>query len=236
MKSLQYSPTMGRAKSQYEISKTFRQATADDGFTPTAASGTIAVLSERGGGISLLTQAADNAIAHMTSDAKPCLIAQDKPAYFAATMQYAEAATNAANVLIGLHSGSVGSALGNDGAGPPASYSGFSFFKVDGSTLWSVEASLAGAQVTQELTAAASLDGVAHTAGSSSYQFLEILVSPKTSTTADIVFSIDDVAVYKILDWTYTSIAAMAAVGVVKAGSTTAETLKLRRFDFAQVI
>ena len=209
--------------------------TTVDGFTLTAASGTVAALAEAGGGTSLLTQAADNAVASWQTQAACLVLADNKPIHFGAMVRVAEANTDDLNVLIGLHSGAVSSALGNDGAGPPASYSGFSFFKVDGSTLWSIEASVGSSQTTVELTAANTLTGTAYTAAQSVDQFLEIDVLPKTSTKCDVTFKINGVAVYKLTDFVYTSIAAMLAMGVVKAGSANAETLKTRYVEFGQV-
>lgn len=224
------------AKRQLQLCHTFRDATGGDGFTAAAASGTVAVLDERGGGISLTTNAADNAEGTVTSDGKIAVIAQDKPAQFRACIQFAEAATDDANVFVGLTSEAVATALGDDATGPPASYSGIGFHKIDGGTNWIVEASVGGTQETQELTATGSLTGSAVPAGSSAYQELEIDVIPKTSAKADIVFSIDGVAVYKMTDFVITSMAAMALVGVVKAGGGSAEVMKVRRFDFTQVI
>jgi hypothetical protein len=221
MKAVQHSDEMLLAKRQILFHREFTGITAAE-VTFTAASGTIDA--EDGGGTSLLTQASDNAIAHWTTVGKMVQVAAGRPVSFASQVKFTEANTDDANVLVGLHSGAVGSALGNNGAGPPASYSGFAFFKADGATLWSVEASLAGAQVTAELSASNTLTKRAYTAGGTK-QLLEINVNPKTSTKADVMFLIDGVCVYKVLDWTYTSIAAMAGVGVVKAGSANAEKL-----------
>lgn len=225
-----------KSRRQFESIHTFCQITSDDEYTLLATSGTIAALAERGGGISITTQAADNAEGTAVMNVKPALIAAGKSMLFAATLQFAEAATNAANVLAGLHSGAIASALTDDGVGPPASYSGIAFFKVDGSLNWQIELSVGGTQTTVELTAGNSFDKTAHVAGSTSYQLLEIEVLPKTAALADVIFKIDDVVVYKVTDWTYTSSVAMAPCAVIKAGSSTAEVMKLRRIDFVGII
>lgn len=198
--------------------------------------GTVTALSERGGGISLATTAIDNAVASLTLAAKPFVLAANKPISFAARVQYAEAATNAANVFVGLFSEAVATAVGDNGAGPPASYSGFGFFKVDGGTRWQVEASVGATQDTTELTASNSADNVAHNAGGASYVLLEIDVIPKTASKADVHFKMDGVLVKKLVDWTYTSIAAMAPVAVVKAGAAAIETLKVNLVKATQPI
>lgn len=209
--------------------------TTVDGMTLTAASGTVAALSEAGGGASLLTQAADNAVAHWTTNGLIFNPTDKKSMYLGARIQFAEAATNAGNLFIGFGSGAVASILQNNGLGPAASYSGFGFFKVDGGLNWNVEASVGGTQVTAELTAENSLTGTAAVAGKSAYQFLEIEVIPKTAAKCDVMFMIDGVCVYKMTDFTYTSIVAMAAIGAVKAGSTTAETLKTSFVNVGQL-
>lgn len=235
-KAVKLSENIRDARRQIQLSHTFRDVSGGDGFAAVATSGTIAALSERGGGISITTQAADNAEGTVTSDGKIAVVADDKPLSFAASLQFSEADTNAGNLFIGLTSEAVATAMGDNGAGPPSNYSGIGFHKVDGGTNWIVEASVGTSQTTQELNAVGSLAGVAVPAGNASYQELEIDVIPKTATVADIIFKIGGSVVFKMTDFTITSMAAMALVAIVKAGGSSAEVLKLRRFDFAQVI
>lgn len=236
MKAVQLPDSVLQADRTHAFSHTFRQASSDGGFTLAAASGTIAALSERGGGVSLTTNAADNAVGSILSDGKYAVLAEAKPIFFKAVVQFAEAASNAANVYVGLTSSAAAAVLGDNGAGPAADYSGIGFFKADGALNWSIELSVGTTQITRELNADVSLDGLVKVAGSSAYQTLEIHVMPKTSAKADVIFYIDGVAVYKATDWTYTSIAAMGPAAVVKAGTSAAQAMKVRRFDFAQVI
>ena len=234
MKTVDVPSTVLLQRRQLITSTPFLGTTAS-GFTFTAASGTIAALAEAGGGMSLLTQAADNAIASWTTQAACLVLAAEKPIHYATLIRTAEVGANVSNLLFGLHSGAVASALGNDGAGPPASYSGFSFFKVDGGTHWNIEASVAGAQTTVQLTADNSFTGAAVLSLQTVDQFLEIDVYPKTAVLCDVTFKINGILVYKLTDFVYTSIAAMAAVGAVKAGSADAETLKTRFCTIGQV-
>lgn len=201
-----------------------------------ATSGTVAALNERGGGLSLLTQAADNAIGSLTLSAKPLLVEAKKPISFAARIQFAEAATNAANVFVGMTSQAVATAMGNDGAGPPADYSGVGFHKIDGGLNWIAEFSNGTTQRTTELSVDGSLNKIAQVAGSASAQMLEIDVLPKTSTVCDVVFRINGIAVASFLDQVFTSMLAMAPVVIYKAGTAAAQTGKVYMVKFAQVI
>lgn len=210
-----------KAIRQWEIIGDFRGGTS--GWTAAATSGTVGV--GTAGQLSLTTQAANNAEGTLTLATKPVLPAANKPVSFGARIQHAEAATNDAQIFIGMQSSAVADALQDSSAGPPASYSGFGFFKTDG-TNWTVEASNGSTQVTAELTAANSLDRLAKTPGSASYVLFEIDFCPKNSTLADVIFKIDGIAVYKITDWVFTSMAAMAPMCMIKAGAAgTAEVM-----------
>lgn len=235
MKSVRVSDAYMGMDRQVEIREDFLNGVTSTAFAGAAASGAVAALDERGGGVSLTTQAADNAVGTLTSSAKLAVLAAGKPLHFAARIQFAEAATDAANLFVGLFSGTVADAVGNNGAGPPANYSGIGFFKVDGETEWNVEASVSTTQRTQKLNADGSLTDAAVVAGNANYQLLEIEVLPKTATKADVMFKVDGATVAKFTDWTYTSIAAMALVAVVRAGSASAEVLKTDFIKFCQV-
>lgn len=236
MKSFVSYPDMLHAEQQLAYSETFLTAGTSSRAVITAA-GTAAALNLRGGGVALPTSATDNSKAGVRGAGNIVLLAKGKTAYMAAKLQWAEAATDKANLFVGFTSAAQAAAMQDNGAGPPASYSGIGFFKTDsGSANWSIEVSLAGTQTTAELTASNSLDKIAHPAAGSAYQLLEIAVYPKSDAAADVIFKIDGVVVYKIMDWVITSIAAMAPQVMIMAGTTTAETLNLRRLDFAGVI
>lgn len=203
-------------------------------WTATAASGTVAALTDRPGGVSLTTQAADNAPGTLVMGTKIFNFAAGKPIHFAALVQFAEAATSAANVFVGLTSGAANSQLADNGAGLPASYSGVGFYKVDGQTLWSVETSVGSLKSTHQLSAGAGgINKAARTAGSSSYQLLEIDVVPKTATKMDVIFKIDGQVVMKHTDFVFTGVAVMAGLVMVKSGSSTAEVIKTDLVKYA---
>jgi hypothetical protein len=192
------------------------------------------------GGTSTVGDSAGGVVALTPSDGTPLdndeiyfltkevyLFAAGKPIKMTSRVQYAEAATNAANVYVGLASGVAANFLVDNGAGPATSFSGCGFFKVDGGTRWNVMFSLGSTQNKVELTAGNSLNGVAQVAGGASYQKLEVEVVPTTSALCDVFFRIDDSVVYVMKDQTFTSATEMSAVYALKNGSATPETLNV---------
>lgn len=190
-----------------------------------------AVVGDAVGGILALTASdgtvADNDEAYIRSTAEIFKFAENKPLLAKARIQYTEANTDDANIAFGFMSAVGANALLDNGGGPAASYSGAVFFKVDGSTVWQCESSLAGTQTTTTLNAAGSADGIAKTAGGSSYQTLEINWVPTTSTTGDFTFFIDGVLVAKHKDVVYTSATEMHVFAGVKNGDTNNEVLNV---------
>lgn len=160
-----------------------------------------------------------------------------KPFLIGARVQYAEAATNAANILFGMGEGfGVANTILDNGGGPPADYDGVCFFKVDGGTRWNFESSLGTTQQTQELN---------HTAGGSGYVSLiiccepisatEMLATPWIDTTgsnafvqADPYSAIVNPRPLKVQHrFAYSSPGEMALCIGIKNGSTTLETLNV---------
>lgn len=189
-----------------------------------------ATINDAAGGILALDPSdvtvADNDEAYIGSVSEAFLFANDKPLLFEARVQFTEANTDDANIIVGVKDAVAANTLLDDGGGPAASYSGAVFFKQDGQTVWSVETSIAGTQTTTQLTAANSLDGLAKTAGGASYQTLRIEFEPFSSTQANVLFWIDDVLVAKHI-FTYTSATEMQAFAGVKNGDTNLETLNV---------
>ena len=213
-----------KADRQWEVLGDFRGGTT--GWTAAATSGTVGV--GTGGQLSLTTQAANNAEGTVTLGTKPALPAAGKPISFAARIQMTDS-TGAAQAYVGLSSAAIADALQDSSAGPPANSSGFGFFKT-ASTNWTVEASNGTTQVTAELTAVNSLDKLAKLPGSASYQLLEIDFMPKNATQCDVIFKINGITVYKITDFVFTSMAAMAPLAMIKAGAAGAAEVSL--YDF----
>lgn len=183
--------------------------------------------SDAAGGVAVgLTGGTDNNEAYLHTTKELFKFAANKPMFFEARIQYAEANTDDANVCLGFMDAVGANSIVDDGAGPKASYSGAVFFKVDGGTRWNVETSISTTQNTTELTAANSLTKSAQTAGGSSYQTLRIEVIPFSSTQADAMFYIDGSLVYK-QTFTYTNATEMMAFVGVKAGGSNEETVNV---------
>lgn len=180
---------------------------------------------EPGGEIDLITGATDNNEVYIHTTNEIFKLADGKTLMCEARIQYAEAATSAANIIFGFLSGGfAANHLADTGGGPPGTYDGACFFKVDGGTNWQVESSDNTSQTTTELTALNSEDSVAKTAGGSSYQTLAIEITPTSSTRMDVAFFIDGKLVKKHNE-TYETPAVMDLGIGVKAGSGTSETL-----------
>ena len=110
-------------------------------------------------------------------------MADNKPIVIEARLQFAEAATDAANVIFGVKDGVAANALQDAGAGPAASYNGACFFKVDGGTRWQVESSITTTQTTSDTK---------YTAGGAGFHTLRIEINNTASATImDVKFFID---------------------------------------------
>lgn len=171
---------------------------------------------------------ADNDETYVESPNETFLFANNKPIVFEARVQFTEANTDDANIIVGLKDAVAADTLLDNGGGPAASYSGMVFFKVDGGTNWQAETSLAGTQTTTDLTAAntSNLSKVVQTAGGASYQVLRIEFAPYSSTNAKVNFFIDGVHV-ATHDFVYTSATEMQICAGVKNGSANLETLNI---------
>ncbi len=204
--------------------------TADLWTTATSADGTAALdtTTPTGGVLKMHTadaSAAGNEAIVVATTGELFKIADGKPLMCEAKIKYAEAATSAANVFFGFADAIAAGTCQDNGGGPPASYSGACFFKVDGGTRWNVESSDGSTQENAELTNANSLDRVEKLcSATASFQTFRIEIVPTSSTRADFSFYIDGTLVKK-LDNTYSSATDMDLGIVVKDGGTDEETL-----------
>lgn len=151
-------------------------------------SGTILVMDGAGGVAQFRPSdgtVADNDEVYLHSTNELFLFADDKPLELLARIAWAEANTDDANVLVGLLNAFAANHLQDDGAGPPASYSGACFFKVDGETQWRFETSLAGTQTTTLLS---------HTTpnAATDWHTLKIKARRRDATTVELVPFIDE--------------------------------------------
>lgn len=187
-----------------------------------------AVVGDSPAGVLVLTASdgtvADNDEAYVEHVNEVFKFADDKPLLFEARIQYSEAATDDANVCLGLMDAVAADAILDNGGGPKASYSGAVIFKVDGGTVWQCETSIAGVQTTTASSRAA---------GGAAYQTLTIEFKPFSATQADVMFYVDGA---QLLDsagraikhtLTFTGATEMQAFAGIKNGSANNEILSI---------
>jgi hypothetical protein len=219
-------------RNQFSIADDFtRDVDSADWATTLTDSGTASVGDAAGGILAIVPSdgtVADNDEAYVESANEVFRFTADKPALFEARVQFTEANTDDANILVGLMDAVGANALVDDGAGPKSSYSGAVFFKVDGGTVWQTETSNSTTQTTTELTAANvnNLAKRAVTAGGAAYQTLRIEYIPYSATNAYVSFFVDGVLVAQH-DYIFTSATEMQIVFGVKNGSANNETLSV---------
>ena len=161
----------------------FDEYVADDRWQLVADVGGVQeVIDAVGGQLSIKCDGDDNDEAYIFTKHQLHLFAANKPLLLMASIKFTEAATDDANILVGLMDAAAANALLDDGGGPAASYDGAVFYKVDGGTKWSVESSNAGDQVT---------DDTEESAGGGSFETLAILVTPLNSASAEVTYWID---------------------------------------------
>lgn len=190
-------------------------SSVDDGGT-----GTNAVLDTAGGGISILTAAADNDYHTMASAGEHYKFQTGKMTYAYAKLALTEANTDDANIIFGFTDTTTTGGLLTNGGGPLASYDGAVFYKVDGGTVWNCEVSDAGTQTTTTSVKAFT--------SAQTYE-LEILFDGATTVS----FYIDG-ALVASSTVTPANLDEMHLVYGVVAGGANAETLKVYRVQAIQ--
>jgi hypothetical protein len=208
-----------KLRRQFGIFDDFDTYVTTQRWTTTAdAGGTLALDADGVGGVlAVTTDGDDNDEAYAELTVEMFKFAADKPLAFEARLQYAEASTDAANILVGVMDAPGADSLVDNGAGPKASYSGAVFFKVDGATVWNCESSIGSSQVTTTTT---------KTAGGASNQTLRIEFQPLNATEGEVRFFVDDEFVAKHAI-TFSSATEMSIVLGAKAGSINVETLNV---------
>ena len=221
-----------QTRNQFSITDDFtRDVDSADWVTTLTDTGTASVGDAAGGILALVPSdatVADNDEAYVESANEVFKFAADKPLLFEAKVQFTEANTDDANILVGLMDAVAANALVDDGAGPKSSYSGAVFFKVDGGTVWQAETSNSTTQTTTELTAsnANNLANKAITAGGAAYQTLRIEYMPYSATNAYVSFFVDGVLCAQH-DYIFTSATEMQLAFGVKNGGANNETLNV---------
>lgn len=181
------------------------------------------LLDAANGVMSVATDANNNDEIYVSSIAENWLFAASKPLWFEARVALTEAATDDANLIVGLSDTVGANTLLDNGAGPPASYVGAVWCKVDGGVVWQFESSNAGTQVT---TASAGAFA------SNTFYRIGFIFDPGAGTTGEITPYLDGVpgTAHAI---TLAGLAEMHLVFGAKAGGANAETL---RVDAVQIL
>jgi hypothetical protein len=202
-------------------------------WTTTATDTGAAVMTDAAGGVIQLQPSdgtvADNDEVYLQTTSEIFKIAAGKPISFASRVQFAQAATNAANIISGLADAPIANTLVDNGAGPKTSFSGAAFFCVDGGLNWNVIYSDGATQTKAELTATNTLNKTAAVAATAASVFtlLEIDIVPKTSALVDVIFKINGSTVFKMMDRTYANATEMAAFVGAKNGSANQQVLNV---------
>jgi len=119
-------------------------------------SGAVVVLTTALGGIIQLQTSdgtvGDNDEAYVGSENLNFILTASKKLFIEARVKPTEANTDDMNFIFGLSTTYAADTLQDNGAGPPANYSGAVFFKVDGGTVLNLETSKTTAQNTEALT------------------------------------------------------------------------------------
>jgi len=204
---------------------TAKWASVDDGGT-----GANTVDGVFGGQCSIVTAGADNDYHLMVSRAAIFQFLRDKSLFFKARFSLTEAATDAANFAIGLSSVADATLLGNDGAGLPASFTGAVFHKVDGGTTFGFRTSNGAAHVD-------SADAVPFISGHA-YQVGFTITSINVNEARIMPYIVDETAgkTYQMQahKFYWAGAAQMYVVYGVKAGGSSAETLKMIQIEAQQ--
>lgn len=202
-------------------------------FTTTSADSGTATMSDAAGGVIVVTSgdgtAVDNDECYFLTTNELFLFAAGEPLHHRARVQFAQAATNAANVWVGVMNAVAADALIDNGGGPKANFSGAGFYMRDGSLNWHVAYSDGTTQTLAELTATNSLTKSAQVGATAASVFtlLEVDCIPKTSTLMDVIFKINGSTVYKMMDRTYASATEMNFAVGVKAGTAVNQLLNV---------
>jgi hypothetical protein len=205
--------------------------------------GTVSIADGVKGIVALSPGAADNNEIYMASAVEVFKFAERKPIVFEALVQFSEANTDDANVVIGLIDAVAANTLVDDGAGVKANSSLACFYKIDGETNWRVRSGVGATVKTTTLDADGSLDKLTHAAGGAAYQVLRMEIRPESSTTAVVDYFIGTRTLDG--DWgmshvakhyaTITSATEMQLVAGVKNGGANAETLNVDRIGCVEL-
>lgn len=202
---------------QETIDATNEFALAKDG------SGAAATGDNLDGYVSIASDATNNDASTLSSIAEWFKFQTDKKLFFEARVKLTEAATDDANIFVGLSDTVTVDIMQDDGAGPAASFDGAGFYKLDGNLYWEFIASNAAVQDEDS-------DMVAFTSGT--WYRLGFAYDFNDGVTGKITPYINGTA-YDVVDITISGLAEMHLCLSVKAGGANAETLIV---DYVRVV
>lgn len=179
-------------ESFYRFDDFYNLITLQDGWTTLVAdtTPTAAVIDGLGGILQLFTDTTDNNEVMVRTTWELFKPAANKHTWGAARIQYSENDTNKANVFVGFQSAMAANVIGDNGGVVRASGSAFGIYKLDGGTVWRAHARNGSDAAPTAGTAQDSISLT--TAGGSSYQELEIYISPFSSTQCMVKYKVDD--------------------------------------------
>lgn len=211
--------TIDDRRREFEIFDHFVHVNDWWSLTNDGGTGTNALNDAAGGTYSIKTAAADNDYHVMYSDAEVFKFAAGKPLQFGCKMVLTEANTDDANIVIGLADGpDTGAIIQDNGAGPPSSFDGALFYKIDGTLTWFFQTANATTKTTTSLGTFVS--GTTY----------ELAFAYRTSSTNDTVATILPMVngtQYEAHRITVSGLEEMNIFAGVKAGGANAETLAL---------
>lgn len=177
MKLLPLVPALRDARGVFGTFDDFDHYVTADDFSTIANDGGGCSVSDAVGGILTIDPSdgsgVDNDQSWLKGTKEIFKFADDKPMTFEAMIQYAEAATSAANIAAGFWNAVADDDLADNGGGVRSNFFGCVIYKVDGGTVWKFTSSMGTTQSTSTSTT---------TAGGSAYQRLRIEVECPTAT------------------------------------------------------
>ncbi len=236
MQTVFYPEAFGRADLSHNDFDDLREYTAAQKWTLTGG-GTFAVAGV--GGLGTLTPGAgDNGQGYVQDTNLPVLPAAGKCITFRARLKYVEAATNVANIFIGLTSAMATNYLVDNGGGMIVTGAHFVFYKIDGGSTWQVE-TRNGSGAT---TANVQTNDTGITAGGSLYHDFEInIVDQGVGTNFEATYKFDGSPCINpttarpiVHAMAYSGAVAMGRAYGVKNGSASLETVIADYLGYAQ--
>lgn len=173
-------------RDQHEIFDDFtRDIDAAEWVATLTDTGTATVGDAVGGIVALVPSdgtVADNDEAYLESPNETFLLAAGKPLCFETRIQFTEANTDDANIMVGLMDAVGADSLLDNGGGPKATFDGAVIYKIDGGTVWRCKSSR-GTTATDSISTT--------TAGGAAYQTLRIEWHDYTTTQAQVTYYVN---------------------------------------------